>query len=492
LGAATFLPLLLPVVAQAQDIKLTAGAVDHQVYQRSPDGRADIKLSGTAAIKFNTKYVEGRVAKKDGTSLPGFDWGPFVERIKAGKWSGELKGIPVGGPYVVEVRISGTPTAIDKAENIAVGDLWVLGGQSNMEGVGNLFEVQPPVDGIHTFDMADNWAVAREPLHRLRSSADRVHWPKNEKGDPERWTAQREDEFYAKRSKGAGLGLPFAIELYRRSGVPIGLVPCAHGGTSMDQWSPTLKDKGGDSLYGATIRRIQALGGKVKGVLWYQGESDASDRVVNDFPAKFEALVAAFRADTGQADLPFYYVQIGRHVNGSNVAPWNRIQEFQRLAEGKIAKSGMVSAVDLSLDDQIHVGTADLKRLGRRLALLAARDLFAESSKENGTLKRGPRPLSASFVDGTITVKLGEVNGQLTSEGRPNGFSVHDAKGEAVPMIYKTRFDPSDASVIYLEISGKLPEGANLRYGAGKDPYCNIRDTSDTALPAFGPLPISQ
>ncbi len=484
--------VLLPQFVQAQDIKVTSGVAEHQIFQRSAEGRADLKISGTAAVKFNAKYVEARVAKKDGSSLPGFDWNPFAERVKAGKWAGEVKGVPVGGPYQVEVRISGTPAATHVVEDVAVGDLWVLGGQSNMEGVGDLVDVQQPVDGVHTFDMADNWAVAREPLHRLKSSADKVHWAKNEKGDPVRWTIQREDEAYATRKKGAGLGLPFAIELYRRSGVPIGLVPCAHGGTSMDQWSPTLKDKAGDSLYGATVRRIQALGGRVKGVLWYQGESDASDKVVNDFPAKFEALVAAFRADTAQNDLPFYFVQIGRHVNASNVAAWNKVQEYQRLAEGKIAKTGMVAALDLGLDDQIHVGTQDLKRLGRRMALLAAHDLFGETSKENAALKRGPRPVAAKFAGGTITVKLAEVNGQLTSEGRPSGFSVHDAKGDAVPLIYKVRFDPSDASVIHLDVGGKLPEGANLRYGAGKDPYCNIRDTSDLALPAFGPLPITQ
>jgi sialate O-acetylesterase len=37
-----------------------------------------------------------------------------------------------------------------------------------------------------------------------------------------------------------------------------------------------LKQKGGDSLYGAMIRRFELIGGKVAGVLWYQGESDAS------------------------------------------------------------------------------------------------------------------------------------------------------------------------------------------------------------------------
>src|SRR5687767_8286881 len=40
----------------------------------------------------------------------------------------------------------------------------------------------------------------------------------------------------------AGLALPFAVAMARRTGVPVGLVPCAHGGTSMTQWDPASRD----------------------------------------------------------------------------------------------------------------------------------------------------------------------------------------------------------------------------------------------------------
>jgi sialate O-acetylesterase len=475
-------------IASAQDLKILTGAVEHQVLQRDPQGRADLKLTGMAAAKFNNRYMEARVLKQDGSPL--LDWNPSAERIKAGKWTSDLKGIPIGGPYKVETRVSGIPAAIQAIDDLWVGDLWVLAGQSNMEGIGNLVDTQAPVAAVHTFDMADNWAIAQDPLHRLRSSVDPVHWVKNEKGDPERWTVQREDEeLYNRRRKGAGLGLPFAVEMYRRTGVPVGLIPCAHGGTSMDQWNPAEKAKGGASLYGATARRIAAVGGKVKGVLWYQGESDANDKAVGGFAAKFEALVAAFRADTGQADLPFYYVQIGRFINGGNPGPWNQVQEAQRLAETKIPHTGMVTAVDLALDDLIHVSTPDLKRLGRRLAMLAARDLFPDV-KESAAYKKGPRPVAAKVNGESVAVKFAEVNGQLVSEGRISGFSIHDAKGEMLPMIYKARFEGTDTVV--LDLIAKLPAGATLRYGAGKDPYCNVRDTNDMALPVFGPMAIAQ
>ena len=63
--------------------------------------------------------------------------------------------------------------------------------------------------------------------------------------------------------------------MHRVTGIPQGIIACADGGTSMQQWDPARKSEGGKSLYGATLRRVQKNGGKVAGVIWYQGESDA-------------------------------------------------------------------------------------------------------------------------------------------------------------------------------------------------------------------------
>ena len=257
----------------------------------------------------------------------------------------------------------------------------------------------------------------------------------------------------------------------------------------MDQWDPGLKSKGGESLYGAMLRRISAVGGRVTGVLWYQGESDAGPNTAPVFPAKFERLVASLREDTGQPDLPFYYVQIGRYVNDRNPAEWNAVQEMQRQAEAAIPHSGMAAAVDFSLDDGIHVGTQDHKRLGHRLANLACHDLFSGIPR-CASLRRGPRPASAVLRGTIVRVAFTEVNGALHSEGRIAGFSIHASDGAPVPLIFKARIDPEDPSAVLLYLDRKPPEGATLHYGYGKDPYCNLRDSEDMAVPVFGPVPI--
>jgi sialate O-acetylesterase len=410
---------------------------------------------------------------------PVLDWTPIAQ-VNGGSWSGALRNVPAGGPYLIEIRAAGRAPST-AVHNVLVGDLWVLAGQSNMQGVGDLIGMEMPHELVHNFDMADRWQVAEEPLHTLASATDRVHWPLNAAKQPEKLEGARLAKYLAERKKGASLGLPFAVEMVRRNGVPIGLLSCAHGGTSMDQWDPDLKSKGGDSLYGSMLRRVQAAGGKVKGVLWYQGESDANPKSAPAFQQKFERLVAAIRTDFGQPDIPFLYVQIGRHISDSNVAEWNAVQEAQRKAESSIPNSAMIAAVDTALDDGIHVGTQDQKRLGKRMANLAT-----------GATRRGPRPVSAQYANGTVRVVFSEVNASLRSAGRLSGFSVHSASGAALAAIYKARVDPDDRSAVLLSIAGKLPEGAVLRYGAGKDPYCNLRDDADMAAPVFGPMPIAQ
>ena len=480
--------------AFGQELHISTGPADNQVLQRDGDESGRIAFSGTASgRRIDGKEVEARVLDARAAELAGFHWAR-IAKIQKQHWNGELKGIPTGGPYRLEVRIAGVESSTVSFSNILVGDLWVLAGQSNMEGHGDLLDVQGPAPLVRSFDMADRWKQAEEPLHTVVSAVDPVHWPLNAQNVPERLTGQPLETYLANRKKGAGLGLPFAVDMVTRTGIPIGLIPCAHGGTSMDQWNPAWKDREGESLYGSMFRRVQAVGGHVRGVLWYQGESDANIKAEPGFLQKFEDFVKALRNDLNQPDLPFYYVQIGRHVDNQNVTEWNRVQLAQLRAESEMPHSGMVAAVDLQLDDSIHISTPDLKRIGNRLADLVCIDLFPRL-KNYGEMKRGPRPADAQLDNGIVKVSFSGVNGRLQAEGRISGFSIHDSKGMLLPMIYKTRVDPAEASTVLLYVQGKLPPDAVLWYGFGKDPYCNVRDAADLAVPVFsmkisaGPAP---
>ncbi len=464
----------------ADDSDVTSPA-PYQVIQRSSKNAGDIHCGGIGKEGMVRARVTG-----DGKPLNNFDW-QEIGKVEAGKWSGLLKGVPVGGPYTIEFDLGGH--ASSKVTDVLVGDLWILAGQSNMQGIGDMIDVEPPSPMVHTFESRYQWAIAEEPLHRLSESANAVqHLLMTPNATPEDIERIR----HAPRqpvAKGAGLGLPFAKELYARTKVPIGLLPCAHGGTSMDQWDPAKKSEGGKSLYGAMLDRVHTVGGKVKGVLWYQGESDSNAERQAGYYKKMVGLIEATRNDLGDPSLPFYLVQLGR-VFGMNRTeePWSAVREDERRLGEDIPGVVTIPAVDLELDDTIHIGTQGLKRLGRRFALAADHELF------------GNKPIAPSIhfksavvengKAGVVRVTFTGVNGRLKPAAHISGFSLRSKTGEVVGEFFDVMVDPKQPDNIICQSAQPIPDGANLWYGYGTNPYCNLIDEQDMAAPTFGPIPL--
>ena len=478
-----------------------------QVFQRNDEGFADIPIVLDA---------EGTFETVSGASLNGQNGQTSVTYR-----DGKLLKVPVGGPYTINVVVAdpnarhpGMNARIIQIPSVYVGDLWVLAGQSNMEGVGNLTDVTPPSDRVFALGMDGKWVNAEEPLHWLVDSPDPVH-----SGDPKDRAARSEAQ-HKTRVKGAGLGLPFAASLAAKTGIPIGLVITAHGGTSMAQWDPAKKGEGGNSLYGSMFRQLELAGGKVRGVLWYQGESDAMGDAYKIYPKVFADFIAALRKDLGQPELPFYFVQIGRFVHTSDPKGWNAVQDAQRLLPDRVPNTAVVAAIDLELDDLIHVGTPGLKRLGQRLSLIAQRELFNDVGATTPTLdrvsKRADHTLVLKFkgvnrAPGTpagLNPQGGRIRGNVANPGaglpasngglkglQPArhiaGFSIRKEDGTEIPIIFDAGVGKSNDTV-ELKLVGDLPEKAFLWYGHGLNPYCNLTDALDMAVPVFGPIPLDE
>jgi sialate O-acetylesterase len=488
--------------------------VAFRVYQRDRDGRADIAVVPDPAVE-GARIVSATVVQGN----------MITESIRFD--DGKLRNVPTGGPYTITANIRvGNASYQVTVPNVLVGDLWVLAGQSNMEGVGDLVNVTPPDPQVALLGMNGQWSRAEEPLHWLVDSPDPVH-----SGNPAD-RAKRAAEQHRTRTKGASLGLPFAVALVQAARVPVGLVAAAHGGTSMGQWDPKKKGEGGNSLYGSFLRQVTLAGGKVKGVLWYQGESDANGEAAKIYPKVFADFIAAVRNDLGQPDLPFYFVQIGRFIRGGDPAPWNAVQEAERRLAESVPNTAVVPAIDLELDDGIHVGTQGQKRVGQRLAKIALRELYGQAGATIPTFDRvnkgagntlvvkfkgvnivagpasGASPMTMNpgtpavySVPGTqgsgMMMSMGRGRAEGSSPGvvglKParhiGGFSIRKPDGTDIPLIFDAAVGNARDTVI-LKLNGPLPEKAVLWYGHGYDPYCNLTDGLDMAIPVFGPIPL--
>lgn len=450
-------------------MQIETGLKEYQVLQRNGQNMGVVRCQGSCNV--DTGTVEVSITDSKGIPV-GANWRTAGE-VCDGTWTVPALHIPTGGEYTVRFRIVRDRDVLNETivRHVLVGDLWILAGQSNMQGVGLLKKAEKPLDEVHSFGMDDKWCLAEEPLHKLWESADKVH--------------SAAGGGYSDR--GVCPGLAFAKEVASRTGVPIGLIPCAHGGTSMEQWSPNLEPLGGESLYGAMLRRFHTVGGQIAGVLWYQGESDTStEQDLLAFSDKFRKFVKSVRNDLQNDTLPFFYVQIGRVViEDINASLWNGIQEAQRLCEEKIPCSSMVASIDLPLDDLIHISGDGQNRLGRRLAKAVCSKVF------NHPLTTGPK-LQKVEVEPTnrttIRVRFSNVNGGLTSHGRPNGFTLLSQDGKRLPIIYNVEIDRYSPSSVILYLATPLPMGSSIMYGMGLDPYCNIVDNEDMAVSVFGPI----
>lgn len=225
-------------------------------------------------------------------------------------------------------------------------DIFILMGQSNMAGRGNPDEQQLNLDSVYMLDKNGHWIPASEPIHFDKSVA------------------------------GTGLAASFAVEV-RESGRKIGLVPCAVGGTPIESWMPNVVDKAtGYTVYNDAVNRIKTAlkSGRLKGILWHQGESNSSKGGYKTYEDNFEKLLANLERDlsinidtvpliTGELGSFFITKEPMKENEGLII---NSIQHH--LAQKKINRY-CVSAAGLNhKGDETHFDTPSLRELGKRYA----------------------------------------------------------------------------------------------------------------------------
>lgn len=404
----------------------------------------------------------------------------------------KILGIPVGGPYQLILECGG---ASAKISSFLAGDVWMLGGQSNMEGNGLIQPSSQSHPLIRAFSMRREWRLAKEPLHHISESPDACHNGGNQ------CTPAESENFRRVHNKGAGPALYFAHEMLKRSGVPQGLICTAHGGTSMTDWTPEPIRNGEVSVYGSALASLKATHQPIAGILWYQGESDANDDAAPLYTKRMKLLVKSFRRDLRQPTLPWIMVQIGTDFGPSSANEeknWTEIQEQQRLLPNVIPHLGVVASIDLTLDDNIHISGEGHEILASRLAREAdrlvyknRRETLPPSLKSIIYKKHLVGPDAKRFgVSPMVQVAFNHVGTALQSNGVPNGFTVIDEEGKNLRGIFKTTLHKNEVW-LHLHTAFNI-SSARLSYGYGRIPICNILDGRGHSLPVFGPKPLGK
>ena len=381
-------------------------------------------------------------------------------------------------------------------------DVWVLAGQSNMQGAGRTRDTLTD-DRIWMLKMDNTWMVARTPLHRIYESPAPAYPIAHFELNPRVYQSLDSAfiRFMELREKsrqepigGVGPGIYFARHILKHTGRPIALIPCALGGSKIDQWDPERIVEGDSSLYGAMINRISRTGSRVRGLIWIQGESEAMLRRQDTYMENLLHLFDSFREDVGDPDLPVLIVQIGRFINGFEdmERSWEDIREIQRRVPFERENIYRITGIDLPLDDCIHFSTEGNRRLGRRLGELALTYVYGIPGHGNqidlASMKLAKDQASGSYY---LHLHYSGVSGDLRSEGLPNEFELRFGDEIRIHyVVHRVELFPGDKAGLKLFLSGLPEEPAQLTCGPGTNPYMNITDSLDMPIPAFGPIEI--
>lgn len=380
------------------------------------------------------------------------------------QWELTFDAVPAGGLYRIETRLvlEGAPPEWglrgDIIHHVGVGDLWLIAGQSNAAGYGRGPVFDPPEMGVHILKNDETWDVAAHPLNDPTGSTH----PNREIANP-----------------GHSPYLAFARALRRALGYPIGLIQTALGNSPLSQWNPAENPDA--PLYRNLLHCVRLAGGRVRGVLWYQGESDTNPGLAESYERRFADFVGRLRADLQSPDLPIIVAQINRYTGRQSDEEhrgWSIVREAQRRAR-KLGRVAVVPTLDLPLSDDCHTSPQGNLLLGERKAAAALNVVYGRgSAPQFPDISRATRG-----IDGrTVELHFSDVPSRLQfiAPGK-HDFVVEDERGPAA--IREARCVAPDRVLLKLERA--VSERALVHGGYGANPPANLRDAEQNT-PVLG------
>jgi len=426
-----------------------------------------------------------------------------------GKWSAKLPELKAG--TTGELTVAGKNTLIIK--NVVVGEVWVASGQSNMEW---------RVAGSK--DAAEEAKAAVFPQIRMYTVQ------KAPKAEPVEDTIGKWEVCAPETVPGfSAVGYFFARRLYQTLQQPIGVIHTSWGGTPAEFWAPKpvlaadpvykgifagweqavanypqAKEKydkdlaawkeltktpapegkkhpqqprpprGGDAfggpgcLYNGMIAPI--LGYTIRGAIWYQGESNASQAEL--YKKLFPTMIKSWRQAWKIEDFPFLFVQLAnfmpRHEQPTD-SQWPRLREAQ-LETLELPRTGMAVAIDIGEEKDIH--PKNKQDVGLRLALWAEAAVYYKDQEYSGPLPGG---FQVEEGKARLTFRNGE-GMKAADGGKIKGFAI---AGEDRKFVWADAEIQGDHIVVS---SSEVPKPVAVRYAWADNPECNLINA--TGLPA--------
>ena len=212
-------------------------------------------------------------------------------------------------------------------------------------------------------------------------------------------------------------------------------------------------------LFNAMIAPL--LNYRIKGVIWYQGESNAGRP--EEYRQLFPAMIRNWRDKWGQGDFPFLFVQLANFMEPHaqpGPSDWAMLREAQ-LKTLSLPNTGMAVTIDIGEWNDIH--PLNKKDVGKRLALAARHVAYGEEN----VVYSGPLFQSMEIVDNTANLSFGNTGSGLMATGGEelHSFAIAGADGKFVWA--EARIEGSGKVVVW---SDQVPHPVAVRYAWADNP----------------------
>ena len=266
-----------------------------------------------------------------------------------GEWLIEFDAQSYGGPYTMTVSLNGKKTEIN---DIYFGDVYLLGGQSNMQF--KMWERREPTD---VYEGCEN--VRLYTVDRMEENTEERY------GMADGWVTLTKEN--AKDFSAIGYYVSQELGKDRK----IGLIACYQGASVIQswlrkdvaqrpelqvenkfadhEWFPIWNDDG--ILYDYMLTKIIPY--SMASVLWYQGESNASVDEARIYLRFLDALTSSWREVFMDENLEFIVIQLADY-DERNTEGWHLVQEAQLKAQDELKNVKTVICRDVCETDDIH------------------------------------------------------------------------------------------------------------------------------------------
>lgn len=376
-----------------------------------------LTVTASSQLRIPAVFSSNMILQRDkpitisGTSRPGasvmIKFGSQTKTTEAtitGKWQLTLD--PLIASTIPTDFIIRSDTTITFS-NVLVGDVWICSGQSNME-----YPLKRPGWGALPAKGTD---VAMEEL-KLKEKPSGIRFLYIEKNLRQYPNLPTSGWFTANDTLlplVSAIGYFFSKELSKEINVPIGIISSSWGGSRIEQWTPELAYQNSaifkDSvksinytidgmhpgqLHKAMIEPIGAL--PIKGVLWYQGESNCVIEDQATYPEKFRLFVNSWREQFKDPKLPFYTVQIAPHLYTGRRDPIKHNSELLPKFWEAQARCLMIPGISMTVTTDLVDNVADIHPsykwiIAHRLFLAAMANSYGKQIEYSGPVYKSMR-----------------------------------------------------------------------------------------------------